>query len=441
MRNDRSFASNNTLRSKRDNFLSVCKNFQPASPFKRGVQLHKPLLHHGVRDPQLLEIEIERVTEILDSSDLNVTCELEVFNAVNAWLLHCKKERARHAKTLLLKVRLLLFSRRALERLLHSSTFFSEVGECLSMLKQAADGEENTVRARWSRTHRYCEQKDFKVLVCGGKKLRSNRTLKSVLEFGGRNLKEVKRLPRMTKRRKCCQAVFLKGDVFVFGGDRGKKSVEVYSGGVWAKATDMPDDRVFFCACSFMDKILVLGGRHKYQRVVENCLELDTKTKRWREITGTEVGRCSAAGAVFEGRVVVCGGRGDNFVILDSVESYDVAADQWSPMATMLGEKFGNYYYRHSMVATRSKLIVTGPLWFTYEVYDSTSKKFTLLKSPQTLPFSSMVATCIGTEVMMMKNIPSSFESYDVAQDEWRSDSCEHIGELTDFSFVKVPVF
>ena len=386
--------------------------------------------------PNFLEIEIERVTEILDSSDLNVTCELEVFNAVNAWLLHCKKERARHAKTLLLKVRLSLFSRRALERLLHSSTFFSEVGECLSMLKQAADGEENIVRASRSRTHRYCEQKDFKVLVCGGKKLRSNRTLKSVLEFGGRNLKEVKRLPRMTKRRKCCQAVFLKGDVFVFGGDRGKKSVEVYSGGVWAKATDMPDDRVFFCACSFMDKILVLGGCHKYQKVTEKCLELDTKTKRWREITGTEVRRCCAACAVFEGRVVVSGGKGGSLALLDSVESYDVVADQWLPMANMLEWKFF-----HGMVATRSKLIVTAQPWFTYEVYDSTSKKFTLLNSPQTLPFSSIVATCIGTEVMMLKNAFASFECYDVAEDEWRSDSCENIGRMENFSFVKVPVF
>ena len=134
MRNVRSFTSN-TLRSKRDNLLPIFKSFHPAFQTRRSTTQAV-----ACETPNFLELEIERVTEILHSSDLNVTSEPEVFNAANAWSLHRKKERARHAKTLLLKVRLRLLSRRALERLLRSSTFCCEAGECLAMLKRAADG-------------------------------------------------------------------------------------------------------------------------------------------------------------------------------------------------------------------------------------------------------------------------------------------------------------
>ena len=65
-----------------------------------------------------MQLEHELLFKILASSGLNITSELEVFNAGNAWLNHDWMGRSVHARDVLSKVRLHLLSTSALKQLL-----------------------------------------------------------------------------------------------------------------------------------------------------------------------------------------------------------------------------------------------------------------------------------------------------------------------------------
>ena len=68
----------------------------------------------------------------------------------------------------------------------------------------------------------------------------------------------------MTIERKMFTAVCLKGEIYVFGGydnvNNLVKSIERYSLSTnkWSKVTSIYDNRVDFCACSFMDRYMFL---------------------------------------------------------------------------------------------------------------------------------------------------------------------------------------
>ena len=90
-----------------------------------------------------LELDYVSVGKIIDSSELDVTSELEVFNALDRWLSHNIEERSKFAKELLMKVRLPLISVAALSYFLHSFSSISKNVECVALLKQLIFLKEN----------------------------------------------------------------------------------------------------------------------------------------------------------------------------------------------------------------------------------------------------------------------------------------------------------
>ena len=65
-----------------------------------------------------LELDFFLVEKILLSSDLHITSEIEVFNAAEAWINHNFIDRKKHAKDLLMTVRIHLLSKHALKHIL-----------------------------------------------------------------------------------------------------------------------------------------------------------------------------------------------------------------------------------------------------------------------------------------------------------------------------------
>ena len=63
-----------------------------------------------VKTQCFLELDYARVLELLSSSDLHITSEIEVFGAAGDWLSHNPEERNKHALDLLLEVRFPLLS-------------------------------------------------------------------------------------------------------------------------------------------------------------------------------------------------------------------------------------------------------------------------------------------------------------------------------------------
>ena len=84
------------------------------------------------------------------------------------------------------------------------------------------------------------------------------------------------------------KVVYLKGDIYVFGGwsfnDEWIKSIEKYSltCNKWNKVADMKDGRQNFCVCAFIDKIFIIGGI-TYGFKTDSCSQFDTSDCSWEK--------------------------------------------------------------------------------------------------------------------------------------------------------------
>ena len=427
-------------------------NFSQSSPIEACLVCIERCFLMVVGSESFLHSDFDLVAKMLESSELSVHSELEVFDAADRWVNHDVEKRGKHAKRLLLKVRLELLSKHALRHALRRESPFAGNQECVEALKEALVGGKTFGRNESSgyRSERFCSQKNFKILVCGGihefreKHMYGSgytwreRVVRKVHQVDGRNLNSVKVLAPMKQERKYFKAVCLKGEVYVLGGrDRDSNvvtSVEKYSPSAdeWSRAAEMVDDREYYCACAFMDKILVFGAYY-YERsdhVTASCLQLDPGKKKWKELAGMGVARDSAACAVFRGDVVVSGGQDNGENRLRSVESYDVIGDVWRPMPNMVHGKS-----EHSMAVSKGKLFVFGYGAEACEVFDG--EKFAVLRSPYFVKPNR--AVLIGNKFVITQEYLMYMYCYDADKDEWSEVDCEFTWGLVSYASVIVP--
>ena len=166
--------------------------------------------------------------------------------------------------------------------------------------------------------------------------------------------------------------------------------------------------------------------------VTDSCLQFDTKDNKWKESARMNDTRKFAACAVFEGKIVVTGGWDENLNDLNTVESYDVFSDTWSPMQNMIERKRS-----HSLVVVENKLFVIGRN--NSEVFDSSCGKFIFLKSPDCCYLQKAIS--VGNKIFVFRNFNNSTVVYDVDKDKWS----EQPGELTknnnSYACVKLPIY
>ena len=184
-----------------------------------------------------------------------------------------------------------------------------------------------------------------------------------------------------------------------------------------------------------MDKVFIIGGTKQGART-DSCSQFDTKDYKWKEVARMKQAREYVACAVFERRLVVSGGWDNNLYDLNSVESYDVSADTWSPMPNMLERR-----EEHSLIVNRNKLFAMGG-YFTrgsYEVFESISNKFVSLRSPYS--FGSNRALSIGSKLFIFQKRKSFVLSYDVDEDEWSEEPCKATKNIHGHCCVKLPIY
>ena len=213
-------------------------------------------------------------------------------------------------------------------------------------------------------------------------------------------------------------------------------SIDKYSPSTntWNKVSDIYDDRRFFCLCAFIDKIFIIGGTFRHWTRTKSCFQFGTKYYNWKEVAGMNEAREDAACAVFDGTVVVSGGWGNDGDELNTVEAYDVVADEWSSMPNMIS---GKYY--HSLLAVRNKLFVIGRSRDTCEVFDKKSKNFVALKSSSVEDVYLNKAISVGSKILVFQDKSAIVLCYDVDEDDWSKESCEVTEHLRSFSCVKLP--
>ena len=401
-----------------------------------------------------IELDFYMVTKVLASSDLRIDSELEVLYAAEKWVKYNDEERSKHARDLLLKVRLPLLPSHVVNSILSTDLFFNKIDDCVAILNEVSQNQNNSY-LNWPNTSfltRYCHQSNL--IMSGGSKI--DRTghqivLNDFQQADGYNLTAVKSLAPMNFARYNHKTIYCRGAIYVFGGyDKTRsiiQSIEKYSfdSNTWEHVAVMSGDRMSYCACAFMNKIFIFGGFNKNYNALNNCMMFDTNNKNWNQIAKMNNSRASAACAVFGGRIVVSGGRqgmfhNDN---LNTVVAYDHVFDKWSHMPNMIEERVG-----HSSVAYKNKLFVIGSHFGagreTCEVFDSTCKKFVLLKQkPNSVKFklnSFVQSFSIGSKLITLGYDSATAICYDVEKDEWSEEPFEITGKTSSFSCTAVPM-
>ena len=226
--------------------------------------------------------------------------------------------------------------------------------------------------------NRYCEQNEFDILVNHENRESKDHT-NSVIQIESADVKcDVVLIPMSVNR--CFAETAVNGsDIFVLSGHKKivKKSSCVVFGSMspWKNLTSMPDSRIYFSVCSFMKSIYLIGGYFSADRSYsKGCYKYEIIHNKWTKMTDLNIKRCKSACVVFEGQVVATRGNNRYNGRTKSAESYDHYEKKWNHLPDMIGLR--GY---HSSFSMGNKFFVIGGYSnVDAEVFDSTSRKFTL---------------------------------------------------------------
>ena len=320
--------------------------------------------------------------------------------------------------------------------------------------------------------NRYCDQDEFSIVVCGGEtdKSRGCISLNDVYELKGPNF-ECSKFPSMLDARYGCKTAVINSDILVVGGyavstynglffhnysehEYSLDSVEIYKNN--RKSWDYIDEpfdevsdfeRKEFCICSFKQDLYILGGltsRGSYYEceVLKSCFVYNMKSDSWSPIADINEEKRNAACTLYEGKIVVSGGWLTNELFRNirskSVESYDFYENKWSHLADMIEERSS-----HDSVSMGNKLfVIGGHRTFSFETFDSFSRKFCLIKKCPSfmLDIECVQAVCIGNRIVIFdiykSDLPKMF-TYNDEINEWKLIECDFLQNVSKFSCVK----
>ena len=203
----------------------------------------------------------------------------------------------------------------------------------------------------------------------------------------------------------------------------------------WNVIGQMYDKRIFFCACSFIDDIYLIG-RHLYAGN-SSCVKFSTISKNWNKIAETKEARKYASCVVFEGRIVVSGGYKVNDGELNTVEAYDHIDNSWINMPNMIKRRIS-----HRSVAIKNKLFIVGGVYETsIVVFDSSINKFVFIKYDSRDLRCKYISdiTTFGNKILIFNNKNGLVFVYDVEKDDWVEKVCDATENINYFSCAKIP--
>ena len=170
------------------------------------------------------ELDFALVKKILQSSKLHITSELEVFNAANDWISYKSEERIKHAKYIILTVRLPLLSDAALKYITNETFTVSKVDECKDIMNGILFKTKNILNSLPKKSFdvRYCDQHLFSFLVCKRKG--------SVKQLSGKNFENVGSTMSniiISKDENIVTGVFSKDEIYIVVSNCASNAVKV----------------------------------------------------------------------------------------------------------------------------------------------------------------------------------------------------------------------
>ena len=151
------------------------------------------------------QLDFNSVNQIMSSTELNISSELEVFKASDFWLSCESFDRSKYATKLFLKTRFLLLSdyvtKSLLEQNKDSNISFHKSKECLVLIEEVLKNKEEFYRNKSTiyYTNRYFKSSKYNI-TCGGFNPYSFKRDMSIYNFVADNLKKFK---KYTPGKKC----------------------------------------------------------------------------------------------------------------------------------------------------------------------------------------------------------------------------------------------
>ena len=421
-------------------YLFFSQLFRLQETFKTSLRVIERWFTTIADSDDFLELDFKSVAAILNSSELLIDSELQVFNAMNAWLNHKSIGRCKHAKYLLQRVRLSLLTVPALNNILDKNLWIVMNHECSEIIKKVIMYKTKHPRNSTNDlpTSRYCNQWDFNfVIAAANRKVVRDYFIIDSTDFSRTNTFPIKNIGKDLSK-----IVFIKGEIYVIGSSVYNKydqviPIEKYSPSTntWDIIGEVNGYRVNFCACSFVDHVYVIGG-YLFDGN-SSCVKFCTINKKWKQIAKINVTRQLASCAVFEGRIVVSGGISDGN--MKTVEAYDHVDDSWKYMPSMIERRDF-----HKSVAIKNKLFLVGGSTFDscIEVFDSLCNRFVLIENPKGLnkyiaDISDVVS--VGNKIFIFSNKEGCVLIYDVQVNKWSRKSCEATKTIEQFLCSALP--
>ena len=442
----------------RINFENVSTYHQLTSYFNNATLLNftSDYIQRGftmvAKTENFLQLEFNLIDKLLSSSELHISSELEVFHAANDWLCCDDFDRSQYAEKTFLKIRFPLLSYDATKSVLQKprgsqkSSFFHENDDSIMLIVKVLHNKQQFYKTRSSSyyTNRYCNSEKFSIFV--GEDIESDVSGTYLHQIEENNLQTSKLYTQLPKWM-VCNVICLKGELYAFCyyDDKARRtrlrSFINYSPlrNTWENLDNYSNENIsYYCACSFIDSIFVLGGGYDldddFFTITSSCFEFNVNDKKWKELSMMRDQREHAACAVFNGKIVVSGGYNFTGDHLRSVESYDHISDTWTYMANMINARIC-----HDLIAVSNKLFAIGGKTMTFEVYDTFSEKFVALNLLPRLEndFRYFGAYMIGRNIMVFGKSPKVY-FYNVDSNEWYEGSCE-ITNYKRFYLSKLP--
>ncbi|KAB1276505.1 Kelch-like protein 7 [Camelus dromedarius] len=267
---------------------------------------------------EFLQLDVKRVTHLLNQDTLTVRAEDQVYDAAVRWLKYDEPNRQPFMVDILAKVRFPLISKNFLSKTVQAEPLIQDNPECLKMVITSCpfllqDYSWTDIRCPFEkRRDAACVFWDNVVYILGGSQL----------------------FP--IKRMDCYNVV--------------KDS--------WYSKLGPPTPRDSLAACAAEGKIYTSGGSEVGNSALYLFECYDTRTESWHTKPSMLTQRCSHGMVEANGLIYVCGGSLGNNVsgrVLNSCEVYDPATETWTELCPMIEAR-----KNHGLVFVKDKIFAVG---------------------------------------------------------------------------------
>ncbi|XP_018800028.1 PREDICTED: kelch-like protein 5 [Bactrocera latifrons] len=288
-----------------------------------------------INSAEFLDYTPEILQQIVSADELNIDCEVDVFQALMRWYEHDKENRRKDLSQLIPALKLGQFDAAFIEEYIKPLFNGDQVpAKALSLLSESTVTDNRLkpdyLKARNERTCRLLTLNDVK-------------KLKPILRYN----------TSLNKWQKCFEfkfidysyAVFHHKNYLLFVGGRSRgtqrndtiKCLDLHTF-EWQQMSAMSQRRDDLCAVLLSGKIYAFGG-HDGDDPFDTAEMYDIATNQWQLLPSMPYHRYGAGATVYDGKIYIFGGLSINCRPLSAVECYDPLTNTWISCCDMHGAR------------------------------------------------------------------------------------------------------